>query len=141
MKIKDRKNCNSNKMFTEKHILKAVNDSKGFVSVIAKRLKCNMSTVHRWKVKSKAVREAIQEEREKEIDFAEGQLHLLMTEKSPAAIIFFLKTQGKARGYVEKQEFDHTFAIPETVNCYTYEKGEKVSTNGLASNGTVSEDD
>lgn len=35
------------------------------------------------------------------LDFAEGKLMNLIDEKNPTAIIFFLKTKGKERGYIE----------------------------------------
>lgn len=38
------------------------------------------------------------------LDFAEGQLHTLIKEGDTAATIFFLKTKGKKRGYIERQE-------------------------------------
>jgi hypothetical protein len=38
------------------------------------------------------------------IDFAESQLHKQIKEGSTAATIFFLKTKGKQRGYVERIE-------------------------------------
>ena len=38
------------------------------------------------------------------MDFAETHLHKLIQEGNPAATIFFLKTKGKRRGYVETQD-------------------------------------
>jgi hypothetical protein len=40
------------------------------------------------------------------IDFAESQLHKQIKEGNSTATIFFLKTNGKKRGYVERQEID-----------------------------------
>ena len=37
-------------------------------------------------------------------DFAESELMKLIKDGNVAATIFFLKTQGKARGYIERQE-------------------------------------
>ena len=42
------------------------------------------------------------------IDFAESQLHKQIKDGNTAATIFYLKTKGKRRGYIEKQELDVT---------------------------------
>ena len=44
------------------------------------------------------------EERETLIDFAENQLFQQVKDGNITAIIFTLKTIGKSRGYVERQE-------------------------------------
>lgn len=38
------------------------------------------------------------------LDFAESQLHSLIKAKNVAAVIFYLKTKGKNRGYLERIE-------------------------------------
>ncbi len=40
------------------------------------------------------------------LDFAESNLKKLEKEGNPAATIFFLKTKGKKRGYIERQEIE-----------------------------------
>jgi len=42
------------------------------------------------------------------LDFAESQLHTQMKDGSTSATIFYLKTKGKKRGYVERSELDVT---------------------------------
>jgi len=47
----------------------------------------------------------VEEARESLVDDAESELQRQMFKGNITALIFFLKTQGKARGYVERQEF------------------------------------
>jgi len=50
----------------------------------------------------------IEELREIEVDLFEDAFRELIKEGNPQAIMFGLKTRGKNRGYVEKQEIEHT---------------------------------
>ena len=43
---------------------------------------------------------------EQMLDFAENKLHKQIEKGNMTAIIFFLKCQGKERGYIERQEHD-----------------------------------
>ena len=47
------------------------------------------------------------------MDFAESQLHQQIKDGSVAATIFYLKTKGKKRGYIEKSELDVTNKNPD----------------------------
>ena len=42
------------------------------------------------------------------LDFAESQLHKQIGDGNSTATIFFLKTKGRGRGYVERQEIHNT---------------------------------
>ena len=45
------------------------------------------------------------------IDFAESSLYKQIKDGNTSATIFFLKTQAKRRGYIEKQEIEHSGVI------------------------------
>ena len=68
--------------------------------------------ITRIAVRARALRdpEQLQDIREQNLDIAEEGLHSLMRTKNEnvklRAIDLFLKTQGKGRGYVEKQELE-----------------------------------
>jgi len=91
-------------MYTQEQFIKAIENSGGYVSLIADRVGCAISTVYEWKDKDSVVDAAIRREKIRQVDFAEGKLQSLIKKENPTAIIFYLKTQGKDRGYVERQE-------------------------------------
>lgn len=89
---------------TAEQCVEAARDSRGFVTTIAKRLGCTRSYVYKLAKKFKTFQDAINEEREGVKDFAEGKLMQQIDAGNVTAIIFYLKTQGKDRGYIERQE-------------------------------------
>ena len=70
----------------------------------AKRAGVSYTTINRYAAEFPSVKEAIQEAKESMLDFTENKLFTQIKEGNLTAIIFYLKTQGKARGYIEKQE-------------------------------------
>ena len=90
--------------YSAKEVVKAIKGSGGFVSVVADRMNCDISTIYRLRDRHEVVKKALQSEREKQLDFAEGALQKQVREGNTTAIIFYLKTQGKSRGYIERQE-------------------------------------
>lgn len=89
---------------TAEEAIKAIKDSKGFVTTVAKRLGCTRQHVYVIADRFPTVKAAIEEEREGLKDFAEGKLIQQIDAGNIAAIIFYLKTQAKGRGYIERQE-------------------------------------
>ena len=63
-------------------------------------------THYDWKSRNLTYKEKIEAIEESMIDFAEGMLYKNMKDGKEQSILFFLKTRGKSRGYVEKQEID-----------------------------------
>lgn len=94
----------ANNGFTAEQVIEAVKGSRGFVTTIAKQLGCDRTYVYRLANKFPTVKQAIEEEREGVKDFAEGKLLQQIDAGNITAIIFYLKTQAKDRGYIERQE-------------------------------------
>ena len=86
---------------TVDQIVAVLEQTKGLPAVTAERLGCSVSTLYNYAGRYARVKEAMQHQKEKRLDIAEGQLWTLINAGNLTAIIFYLKTQGKARGYVE----------------------------------------
>ncbi|MBD3251470.1 hypothetical protein GF380_03375 [Candidatus Uhrbacteria bacterium] len=81
-----------------------VTSSYGNITTIAQRLNVARNTVYNAMKKWKKVDEAVAAERETMLDLAENKLASEVANGNITAIIFTLKTLGKDRGYVERQE-------------------------------------
>ena len=63
-------------------------------------------TIWEWRKKYPEFDEACHECEETAVDFVETKLYKLINDGAEASTIFYLKTKGRKRGYVEKQEMD-----------------------------------
>jgi hypothetical protein len=94
---------------TEQHkkaMLDALEKSLGVVTSACKTVGVGRTTHYLWMQEDKEYKAAVEELSDVAIDFAESQLHKQIKEGNSTATIFFLKTKGKKRGYVERQEVD-----------------------------------
>ena len=89
--------------FQKSDIKKAIEGSGGYISEIARRLKCDWHTADKY-IKEFELTEDLIVEDERATDRAEIKLMQAIEDGEIAAIIFRLKTKGKKRGYVERQE-------------------------------------
>lgn len=85
-------------------MLEALEKSLGIVSTAAKVAGIDRSTHYLWLREDPAYKEAVEEVQDQVLDFAESHLYKLIKHGNPAANIFYLKTKGRKRGYVEHQE-------------------------------------
>jgi len=88
----------------KKAMLEALEKSLGVITQACKVVGVHRSTHYEWLKTDEEYKTAVEELSEVAIDFAESHLHKLIKDGNPAATIFFLKTKGKGRGYVERQE-------------------------------------
>ena len=95
------------KQHTKKEMfLSELENVMGIVSQASKRVGIDRTTPYRWRTEDKQFAKDMDEIQNVVLDFAESKLYELVDDKHPTAIIFLLKTKGKDRGYVERQEFD-----------------------------------
>ena len=94
--------------FTQAQVARAVAAAGGFVTSAAKRLGCDPKTVYRYMERYAPLKDVLGEARESSVDLAESKLMEAINAGNLTAVIFFLKTQGKSRGYVERSEHDFT---------------------------------
>jgi transposase len=76
------------------------------VTDAARRLGCGRTTLYRFLERHPELRQAIEDGRNRLVDLAEKRLADLVAEGHPSAVIFTLKTLGKHRGYIERQEHE-----------------------------------
>ena len=88
----------------KKAMLEALEKALGVITQACKAVGIHRSTHYDWMQTDDTYRAAVEDIQEVAVDFAESHLHKLIKEGNPAATIFFLKTKGKNRGYVERQE-------------------------------------
>jgi hypothetical protein len=93
---------------TAQRIIKAVGETKGLLTAAAPRAGVSYRTIIRYANEFQAVKKAVIEAKEEMKDFAENQLFKAINEGNLTSIIFYLKTQAKDRGYIEKNDLIQT---------------------------------
>ena len=102
-----------NKTDTKKGLmLEALEKSLGIVSTACKMVDISRQTHYAWLKADEEYKKAVDSIQDGVLDFAESHLYKLVKEGNPAATIFFLKTKGKKRGYIERQEIEVTEKKP-----------------------------
>ena len=88
----------------KKAMLAALEKSLGIVTTACKATGVTRGIYYGWLKRDKDFAAQVDEMQEIALDFAESKLHKKIEQGSDTAIIFYLKTKGKARGYVERME-------------------------------------
>lgn len=116
----------------KKGMLKALESSLGVVTTACKSAGVSRNTHYRWLQEDKEYADSVRDLENVTLDFAESKLHEQIMEGNTAAIIFFLKTKGKVRGYIERKEIQVEDKAPdlsdvsdeEILNLVKYGEGE-----------------
>ena len=88
----------------KKKLLVALEKSLGVVTTACKNVGVHRSTYYDYYNNDPEFKKGVDDIQNVAIDFAESQLHQQIQDGNTSATIFFLKTKGKKRGYVERQE-------------------------------------
>ena len=87
---------------TAAEMITAIEKAQGFVSKAAELCGVSRQTFYKYLKKYATVKQALEDIREKRHDFVELKLMKAIEQGNMTAIIFYLKTQCKHRGYVER---------------------------------------
>jgi len=91
----------------KKQMLEALEKTLGVVSTaLATIPTVSKAKYYRWLNSDEKFRTEVVELQNVALDFVESKLHKLINEDNPAAVFFYLKCKGKARGYIERGELD-----------------------------------
>ena len=111
----------------QKAMLEALEKTAFNVSMACKMVGIDRRTHYDWSHKFNTYKKQCEEIQESLIDFAESQLLKKMKNEDLGAIIFFLKTKGKKRGYTERIETEtkevEKFSSEKAINIYLPKKG------------------
>lgn len=93
-------------------IVDCIRQTGGIKTVLARRLGLTMSGLDNVFKVNPLLLEVFNDEKEKMVDEAEAALYDHIRQGKLDAVKFVLTTKGKGRGYVERQEVQHTGAQP-----------------------------
>tara|TARA_R100000773_G_scaffold41582_1_gene38189 strand:- start:217 stop:570 length:354 start_codon:yes stop_codon:yes gene_type:complete len=89
---------------TKKALIEALEKSLGVVTTACRKAGIGRTTYYDWLNNDPEFKAAVESIQDVALDFAESQLHRQIAENNTSATIFYLKTKGKRRGYVERTE-------------------------------------
>ena len=105
-------------------MLKALEQSLGVVTVACRKANIPRSTFYKWVNEDIEFAKQVKDIENIALDFAESQLHKQISENSTSATIFYLKTKGKKRGYIERQEITGADGVPTNFQVEIIDKTE-----------------
>ncbi len=122
------------------HIKKALIDSLekslGIVTTACKQVGIGRTTFYQYLKDDIDFANKVKEIENIALDFAESQLHKQIQNGNTPATIFYLKTKGKKRGYIERQEIQHDGTIKSTL--IEWKPAEQELNSNVTDNSTTS---
>jgi len=96
----------SSTLILQNKMIQAMEKNLGVVTTACTEIGIHRSMHYHWMQNDEKYYNAIKEIENVAIDFVESKLHACIKDMDTTAIIFFLKTKAKKRGYVERTELD-----------------------------------
>jgi len=91
----------------KKAMIEALEKTLGVITTACKMSGVSRQTHYRWYETDKKYKAKVDDIENIALDFSESKLHEAIEDLNITAIIFHLKTKGRKRGYVERQEIQH----------------------------------
>jgi hypothetical protein len=109
----------------KKDMLHALEASLNNITKAAEKIGITRQTHYNWMAADPVYKKAAESIDDVKLDFVEEKLKDRIMDGDTTAIIFYLKTKGKKRGYIERQEL--TGADGKDLNTYTVEVINKIN--------------
>ena len=90
--------------YKREEVIAALEAARGLVSLAADKLGVTQQAISYRILNDPEIAQAAKEIRERQTDLTEAKLFQAINNGDMTAIIFYLKTQAKSRGYVERME-------------------------------------
>lgn len=88
-------------------MIQALESTLGIVTTAAKKIGIDRTTHYLW-MQDENYKKRVEGIADIALDFVESKLHGQIAKGDTTASIFYLKTKGKQRGYIERTEIDHS---------------------------------
>lgn len=98
---------------TKKLLLEALRSSLGNVTEACKKLQMSRTQFYNHYKDDPEWAKEVDDVSEIALDFVEGNLFKQIQSGVPSSTIFYLKTKGKKRGYIERLELDNKVSMGE----------------------------
>tara|TARA_R100000951_G_C2618623_1_gene173679 strand:+ start:194 stop:556 length:363 start_codon:yes stop_codon:yes gene_type:complete len=100
-----------NATLKKRAMIEALEKTMGIVSPACKLVDIHRATHYRWLNEDPEYKKEVLDIENVALDFAESKLVENIRDKKESSIFFYLKTKGKKRGFVERQEIQHDTSI------------------------------
>tara|TARA_R110000796_G_scaffold65562_1_gene151424 strand:- start:1749 stop:2111 length:363 start_codon:yes stop_codon:yes gene_type:complete len=106
----------------KKAMIDALEKAMGVVTTAAKMAGIERTTHYKWMNDDEKYKSLVDDVQNIVLDFAESALYKMVENHNPAATLFLLKTKGKKRGYIERQEIEHSSNVETDVTFEIHER-------------------
>ena len=100
-------------------IIQEIARFNGNIAMVAQAMHRSRQTIYNYIKKHPSIEAALRDERETMIDNVESRLYKAALDGEAWAVCFFLKTQAKHRGYIERAEITGAEGSPIVVKFVT----------------------
>ena len=108
-------------------MLQALESSLGVVTTAARSAGIDRRTHYRWMQEDEQYAEQVRGIKDLSLDFVESQLFKRIKDGDTTSMIFYLKTQGKKRGYIERVEQEYIKTEPSKLILYVDESDNSIN--------------
>ena len=116
---------NKQNVTLKKAMIEALEKSLGVVTTACKIVGISRNTHYLWMREDDEYKKEVNDIENMALDFVESQLFKNIQEGKTSEMIFYLKTKGKKRGYIERQEITGADGMPNNFQIEIIKREDK----------------